>query len=202
MKLVNVTITKRVSDGNYGFDEVSLSGAIDENDNAAECIARVKQEVHSTLGLAVDPVLPPVIPTEKPAIAASVTKTPDVEADKKKAADKKEAAEKVIADKAAAKALKDSEAADKKAAKEVAAADKKAAAALKKTVQYDRSEKSHKTEFGKVLLGLNANWQKECAAAAKDASVSLAGTPMMDGEGKVLASFIELVEAAITPEDL
>ena len=200
MQFNEIRITKRVQTADYEHEEVTISASLLEGETVEGKAQTVMAEVRHALGLAVDPML---TPAKKPAaIAATVTKTPDVEADKAAAATKKAAADKIVADKAAAAEAKKVEAADKKAEKEKIAAEKKAATALKKTVQYNRNEQSHKTEFAKILTGINANWKKEAVPAAQAASLAMEGKPMLDGEGKVLPEFVEALTEAFAPADV
>lgn len=183
--MTEVTIMRRKNLGNYEHEEVSLTAVIEESDNAAECIASVKQEVLHALGLSVDPV-PTTKPVE-PAVPQAAKKTPAKKAPAKKVEEVKPEPAPVVEE------VKPEPA---KPVEKKAPAKKKAV----KMVPYNRDEQSHKTEFAKVLVSINPNWQAECAQLAKAASVALNGTDMLDENGKVLGSFVEQVKAAITAE--
>lgn len=70
----------------------------------------------------------------------------------------------------------------------------------KKDIPYDREVKAHKTDFGKILLEVAPTWQKDddLKAKAKELSGSMAGKMMYSGEGEILASFKEEIEAGMT----
>lgn len=180
MNITTVTFTKRKNIGDYNHEELSLSAVLDDDDCASECIAKIKQEVFSALGYAVDPVAPAKVEEAKP-VKKAVKKAPA-----KKTSPAEEGVKAAIEDAAVKPEPK----------KEV----KKAPVKAVKMVPYNREEQSHKTEFAKVLVGINPDWKKECAMLAKEASVALNGSDFMDDKGVVLASFIAQVEAAITSE--
>jgi hypothetical protein len=194
MIITDVTYSRKKNLGNYESEDITLGARIEEGESVESCLLVLKDRVAVAFGEKEVTQAAPVA-TQEVKEEVVVADKDEVEANKKKiAADKKKevnAAKK----KAEAAAKKEATAAAKAAEKEVKKEAKKAA-----TVPYDRNNVSHKTDLGKVLAGINANWKTECAGLAKQASVELAGKPFYNSDGVVLPEFVEMVKGYITTD--
>ena len=198
MKVSEVKLVRRVSTGEYQFDEVTMTATTDKGETGAKVLADLDSEISKGLGKA-GPAEAPA-EEEKPAKTAKpakATKAPaKEEAEEEEEADDEESEEASAEEDEAEDSEEDADESEEDDAdsddEEEEEKPKSKKGFKKKPQNYDRAIEAHKTLFSGILAGIKGKgWAKDESfkKTAKAASVKMMGQPFLDENGEVLPLF-------------
>jgi len=178
MQVTNVKFSKTVQVSQYEPETVEFAAVLEEGESHVEAAGKLREEAFAFFG------------RKAGKVGTNTATTTEPKGESKEAKDDSKE-EPVEASKTTKKVTKKSAA--------NGSSKKKVTKTKKKNVAYNREVKAHKTQFAGILNENFEGWKADddMAAAAKQASMDLNGVDMMDGEGKVLESFVEALTTAM-----
>lgn len=181
MKVTEVTYTKRFNTGKYEHEEYTVTASIDEDDDAKESIAELKQLVVQGHGGEID--------VDQDKDEAEEEESEEQESKKSRGSKAKPKDEDESEEEESEEEEPSEEEAEEEEEKPKAAAKKKFRS---KDAAYDRQDPLHKKLVGEILDSKFKGWNKKGSDLAKKAgkaSQELDGEDFLDNDGEVVPEF-------------
>lgn len=181
-----IKVTKRITTGDYEYEEVTIEAAIEKGESVEEVIAEIKETIASGLSAEKKTSQKNKHTNDAPSRKSKAQKEEaddesgddevEITEEKPKPKDKKTAAKKVVEETEEDDEQEEEKPKTKKKAKGASA--------------YDRTDDTHKKLFSEKLDQKFPDWRTKKSKMAKLASSKLNGTDFLDSDGDVIPEFV------------